>query len=109
MDIQEQEIIIKEMTSLEHLMTVACNFEVHMFWTSCGKYQCRPADLCNAFCSWYCEHGLDTFRNSPKEACLYLTQKFREFVHLDKTERDSYCYRDNPILPEPVVPMWSLN
>jgi hypothetical protein len=50
---QKQEQLIKEMKALENWITMFVNFEVHMFSTSCGKYQCRPADLCNTFCGWY--------------------------------------------------------
>jgi hypothetical protein len=100
------------MKELEVFMTAALNFQVHLFSASFNtgeKYQCRPADLCNTFCGWYCEDGLDTYRKSPREACLYLIQKVVEFMDLDPAKKEAFRYRDNPMLPPPVIPPWSLN
>jgi hypothetical protein len=112
MTLKEKELISTEMKELEVLMSAAFNFEVHLFSASFDtgeKYQCRPADLCNAFGSWYCNHGFDTYRKTPRDACYYLVQKLRAFNRLNQTQRDAFRYRGNPTFPEPAEPLWTLN
>lgn len=106
MTANEKKLITIEMKELEALMTIALNFEVHMFSASSNvgeEYQCLPADRDNAFCSWYCSHGFDTFKKTPKDACYYLAKKLREFMRLDKTKKNTFRYLNNPMLPDPII------